>query len=87
MGQLSATDRATLITMIREFLISKGVDPAKFAEKREEIQAIREETRDAIQEAKKNSQEGIKEARKSTQQMIQNKKAEMRTKVKNVRQN
>jgi hypothetical protein len=42
-GALSPADRATLVKMIKDYLLSKGVDPAKYTEKRDEIKEIRKE--------------------------------------------
>jgi ElaB/YqjD/DUF883 family membrane-anchored ribosome-binding protein len=86
MAQLSPTDRATLDQMIRDYLTSKGIDPAKYAEKKEEIKAVRTETRDAIQEVRKDSQDAAKEVRKNEKEVIKNKRVEMRGKIRDIRQ-
>jgi hypothetical protein len=86
MDQLSPTDRAILDQMIRDYLTSKGIDPAKFAAKKDEIKAIRTETRDAIQEVKKESKNTIIDMKKNTQPALQNKRMEMRGKIRDIRQ-
>ncbi len=75
MGQLTTTDRATLVQMIRDYLTSKGIDPAKYAEKREEIKEIKKETRDTI-----------KSARKTHTDTMKAKRMEMRGKIQDIRQ-
>jgi hypothetical protein len=75
MGQLTTTDRATLVQMIRDYLTSKGIDPAKYAEKREEIKEIKKETRDTIQSARKTHVDTMKA-----------KRMEMRGKIQDIRQ-
>lgn len=74
MAQLSATDREALIKMIKEYLVSKGIDPTKYAEKREEIKMIKKQTKEEI----KASREKLKEENKA-------KREEMRNKVKDIR--
>lgn len=75
-GQLSPADRTTLTKMIRDYLDSKGIDPAKYAEKREEIKAIKTETREAI-----------KEVKKEKTQIIKTKREKMRSKIREIREN
>jgi tetrahydromethanopterin S-methyltransferase subunit D len=73
-GALSPTDRATLVKMIRDYLLSKGVDPAKYAEKRDEIRESREDMRDKI-----------KDMRKATREDIKKKRDEMKEKIKSLK--
>lgn len=73
-GALSPTDRATLVKMIRDYLVSKGVDPAKYAEKREEIKEYR-----------KDAHEDIKDMRKKNQEAIKVKREEMKAKIKDMK--
>jgi hypothetical protein len=75
MAQLSPADRATLDQMIRDYLTSKGIDTTKFAEKREAVKAVKQETRTAIQ--------AVREEKK---QVIQTKRIEMRGKIRDIRQ-
>lgn len=49
-GALSPADRETLIKMIKDYLVSKGVDPVKYAEKRDEIKEVRKDTREAVKD-------------------------------------
>lgn len=62
-GALSPTDRATLIKMIKEYLLSKGIDPTKYAEKRDEIKDIRKDTHTEIKEMRTTTQESVKAKR------------------------
>jgi hypothetical protein len=62
-GALSPADRATLVKMIRDYLVSKDVDPAKYAEKREEIKEVRKEGREEIKDMKKKNKEEMKDKR------------------------
>ncbi len=74
MKQLSVADHIALMKMIKEYLISKGVDPEKYAEMREEIKEIKKETR-----------EDIKEVRKTAMDTAKTKRDEMRAKIKALR--
>ena len=76
MGQLSVADRAALVKMIKDYLLSKGIDPAKYAEKRDEIKEIRKDTR-----------EDVKEMRKKAMEAAKAKREEMREKIKEIRGN
>jgi hypothetical protein len=62
-GALSPADRATLVKMIHDCLVSKGVDPAKYAEKREDIKEVRKEEREEIKNMKKKNKEEMKDKR------------------------
>jgi hypothetical protein len=62
-GALSPADRATLVKMIRDYLVSKGVDPAKYAEKREEIKEVRKEGHGEIKDMRKKNKEEMKDKR------------------------
>jgi hypothetical protein len=78
-GKLSPTDRETLVKMIREYLTSKGIDLAQFAEKREEIKDIKKETRETIKDIVKTNQNTIKNT-------IKTKREEMRSQIREIRQ-
>jgi hypothetical protein len=75
-GALSPADRATLVKMIRDYLVSKGIDPAKYADMRDEIKEVRKEGRDEMKDMKKKNHEEIKE-----------KRDEMRSKIKEMKGN
>ena len=87
MGQLAPADRATLVKMIKDYLVSKGIDPAKYAEKRDEIKEVRKETRVEIKETRKATEEELKNARKKLQEAAKAKREEMREKIKSIRGN
>ncbi len=72
--QLSPTDHAALMKMIKEYLVSKGIDPAKYADMRDEIREVKQESR-----------EEMKEMRKDNQEEMKMKRDEMRGKVKDIR--
>lgn len=76
MAQLSPADREALVKMIKDYLLSKGIDPAKYAEKRDEIKELRKDTH-----------EDIKEMRKKTREAAKAKREEMREKIKEMRGN
>lgn len=78
-GKLSSTDRETLMKTIREYLTSKGIDLAQFAEKREEIKDIKKETRETIKDIVKTNQNTIKNT-------IKTKREEMRSQIREIRQ-
>jgi hypothetical protein len=49
MGKLSSADKATLVTMIKNYLISKGIAlPATTPDIRKEIKELRKDTREEI---------------------------------------
>jgi hypothetical protein len=75
-GQLSPADREALIKMIKDYLVSKGIDPAKYAEKRDEIKDMKKDMRDEA-----------KDMRKATREEIQKKRDEMQAKIKEMRGN
>ncbi len=52
-GKLTPADRDTLVKMIREYLVSKGVDLAGFADKKDAIKDMKKETKTEIKEVKK----------------------------------
>lgn len=83
MGQLSPADHATLVKMIQDYLASKGIDPAKYTEKRDEIKEVRKETRVEIKEGK----EELKDTRKKLREDAKAKREEMREKIKSIRGN
>lgn len=76
MAQLSPADREALVKMIKDYLVSKGIDPVKYAEKRDEIKELRKDTR-----------EDVKEMRKKTREATKAKREEMREKIKEIRGN
>ncbi len=76
MKQLSPADHATLMKMMNDYLLSKGIDPAKYAEMRDEIKDMRQENRTEM-----------KDMRKQNQQEMKAKREEMRSKIKEVRGN
>jgi hypothetical protein len=82
-GQLTPTDRDALLKTITDFLTSKGIDPAKYAEKRDEIKEVRKETRVEIKEGK----EELKDTRKKLREDAKAKREEMREKIKTIRGN
>ncbi len=73
-NQLSPTDRATIIKTIKEYLISKGIDPTKYAEIRKEINETRKQTQEELNEMRKKALEDAK-----------TKREEMRNKISEVR--
>jgi len=74
-SELNAVDREALLKIIRDYVISKGVDLSKLATKDKEIKAVKQEARTAIQ--------GVREEKK---QIIQTKRLEMRGKIRDIRQ-
>lgn len=76
MGQLSVADREALVKMIKDYLVSKGIDPAKYAEKRDEIKEVRKDTKEEI----KSMRDKMHADRKA-------KMEEMRAKIKEMRAN
>lgn len=75
-GALSPADRETLVKMIKDYLVSKGIDPAKYAEKRDEIKEVRKDTREAV-----------KEMRDANRDEIKQKRDEMKAKIRDLRSN
>jgi hypothetical protein len=75
-GALSPADREALMKMIKDYLMSKGIDPAKYAEKRDEIKDMKKDMRDEA-----------KDMRKATREEIQKKRDEMQAKIKEMRGN
>jgi hypothetical protein len=73
---LSPADRATLMKMVRDYLVSKGIDPTKYAEERDEINEIRQDGHDDIMDMRKRNQEAMKA-----------KRDEMRARIREVREN
>jgi hypothetical protein len=51
-GQLSPADREALVKMIKDYLVSKGIDPAKYAEKREEIKDAKKKLKEKNEDLK-----------------------------------
>ena len=86
-GQLSPADREALVKMIKDYLVSKGIDPAKYAEKREEIKDAKKEMKDKIKDMRKEGREKMKDMRKATREEIQKKRDEMQAKIKEMRGN
>ena len=84
-GALSPADRATLVKMIRDYLISKGIDPAKYADKGWDgtIKGGKAE----ISEIKKDTREEIKDMRQTTRDAMKAKRDEMMTKIKEIKGN
>jgi hypothetical protein len=74
MRQLSPADRIALVKMIKDYLLSKGIDPAKYAEMREEIKEVKKDTRS-----------DIKDIRKTAMDAAKAKREEMRGKIKDIR--
>jgi hypothetical protein len=70
-GALSPADRATLVKMVRDYLVSKGIDPAKYAEKRDEIKEVRKDTHEDIKDMKKVNRDAVKEKREAMKGKIQ----------------
>lgn len=70
-GTLSPTDRETLLKMIKDYLVSKGIDPAKYAEKRDEIREIRQEGREEIRDIKKSRNDAMKMKREEMKEKVQ----------------
>ena len=70
-GALSPADRATLVKMIRDYLISKGIDPAKYAEKRDEMHDMKREDREEIRDIKKDYRDSTKIKRKEMKERVQ----------------
>ena len=66
-GALSPTDRQALMKMIRDYLVSKGIDLTKYAEKRDEMKDM-----------KKDMHEEVKEMKKATREEIQKKRDQMK---------
>lgn len=73
-GQLSPADRETLVKMIKDYLASKGIDPAKYAEMRDEKKDMKKDTREAV-----------KDMRDTTREEIKKKKEEMQAKIKDMK--
>ncbi len=85
-GKLSEADKATLTTMIRDFLKSKWIElPAEVRAVRKEIKEIRKETRTEIKEMKKDTHEEVKELREQTREAAKAKREEMRERIKDKR--
>lgn len=63
MGKLSSADKATLITMIKEYLKSKGVTVEAVKEVRKEIKEARKDAHEEIKEIRKDAKEEIKAKR------------------------
>ena len=70
-GALSPADREALVKIIKDYLLSKGIDPVKYAEMRDEIKDMRGDTR-----------EEIKDIRQTTRDVTKVKRDEMMTKIK-----
>lgn len=74
MGQLSTADREALVKLIKEYLVSKGIDPAKYAEKRDEIKTVRKQTKEEIKALREKQKEEIKAKRETLKKTIREKK-------------
>lgn len=72
--QLSPADHIALVKMIKEYLVSKGIDPAKYADMRDDIKELRKDVRTEV-----------KDMRGTTHDAIKLKQEEMRAKVKALR--
>lgn len=70
-GALSPADRATLVKMIQDYLVSKGIDPAKYAEKREEMKDIRKETHQEIKDIRQTGRDAAKIKREEMKAKIE----------------
>ena len=84
-GALSPADREILMKMVRDYLLSKGIDPVKYAEMREEIKDMRKDTHDEIKDMRKSGRDEIKDMRKSGRDSIKIKREEMVQKIKNIK--
>ena len=84
-GKLTPADREALIKMIREYLVSKGVDLAGFADKKDAIKDMKKETKTEIKEVKKEARTEIKTIRTTTQNTAKMKREEMRKKITEIR--
>ena len=85
--------------MVKDYLLSKGIDPVKYAEMRDEIKDTRDEikdTRDEIKDMRKSGRDEIKDMRKSGRDEIKDmrksgrdatkiKREEMVQRIKNVK--
>ena len=84
-GALSPADRTILVKMIKDYLLSKGVDPAKYAEKREDIKDMKREMHDDAKEMRKDMHDKMKAMKKMTREDIQKRRDEMRAKMEGIR--
>ena len=84
-GRLSPADRDTLIKMIREYLTSKGIDLAGFADKKDEIKEVKKEIKTDNKEMKQEARTEIKTIRNATQDAMRMKREEMRKRVTEIR--
>ena len=74
--------------MVKDYLLSKGIDPVKYAEMRDEIKDTRDEikdTRDEIKDMRKSGRDEIKDMRKSGRDATKIKREEMVQRIKNVK--
>ena len=62
-GALSPTDRQALMKLIRDYLVSKGIDLTKYAEKRDEMKDMKKDMHDEVKEMKKATREEIQKKR------------------------
>jgi hypothetical protein len=83
-GALSPADRATLVKLIRDYLVSKGIDPTKYAEKRDDINEIRQEGRDEMMDIRKRNQEAMKAKRDDMRSKIQEVRANSKVNVQDI---
>ena len=67
--------------MVKDYLLSKGIDPVKYAEMRDEIK----DTRDEIKDMRKSGRDEIKDVRKSGRDATKIKREEMVQRIKNVK--
>ena len=84
-GQLSPADREALIKMIKDYLVSKGIDPAKYAEKRHEIKDMKKEMKEKMKDMRKECREKMKDLRETTREQIKEKREEMKDKIREMR--
>lgn len=77
MGKLSPTDRAALIKIIHDYLVSKGITVP--------TGNITPERKTEIKEIKKDTREEVKTLRKKNQEELKNKREEARAKIRAIR--
>lgn len=73
-GALAPADREALVKIIKDYLTSKGIDPAKYAEKRDEMKEI-----------KKEAHQEIKDVRQAGRDAAKAKREEMKAKIETLR--
>ncbi len=84
-GKLSPADRDALIKMIREYLTAKGVNLTEFADKKDEVKEVKNETKIEIKEVKKEARTEVKTIRNTVQNTAKTKREEMRKKITEIR--